>query len=143
MKLLIVDDSNIMRRAIEKYLSAFNLEIVGNAGDGESALAIFSETLPSVPACDRTTFLMLGWVQVPYTIHPKQRALSSHRAARACPPERDNLSGGHRHRLVPTGWCAWPLVTPPVQAPDAGRRTQNAPVTQECPIASGHGRAQP
>lgn len=36
MKLLIVDDSNILRRAIEKYLSTFGMTIVGTAGDGES-----------------------------------------------------------------------------------------------------------
>ena len=60
MKLLIVDDSNIMRRAIEKYLSAFNLEIVGNAGDGESALAIFSETLPDIVTLDITMPRMDG-----------------------------------------------------------------------------------
>jgi two-component system, chemotaxis family, chemotaxis protein CheY len=60
MKLLIVDDSNIMRRAIEKYLGTFNLEIVGSAGDGERALEIFTETMPDLVTLDITMPKMDG-----------------------------------------------------------------------------------
>ena len=60
MKLLIVDDSNIMRRAIEKYLTSFNLELIGTAGDGEAALAIFTDELPDVVTLDITMPKMDG-----------------------------------------------------------------------------------
>ena len=60
MKLLIVDDSNIMRKAIEKYLSEFGLDCVGTAGDGESALALFREHLPDLVTLDITMPQMDG-----------------------------------------------------------------------------------
>jgi two-component system chemotaxis response regulator CheY len=60
MKLLIVDDSNIMRRAIEKYLSDFNLELVGTAGDGEAAVALFLQHLPDMVTLDITMPKMDG-----------------------------------------------------------------------------------
>lgn len=60
MKLLIVDDSNIMRKAIEKYLQEFDMEIVGTAGDGESALELFKAHLPDVVTLDITMPKMDG-----------------------------------------------------------------------------------
>lgn len=60
MKLLIVDDSNIMRRAIEKYLTDFNLELVGTAGDGEAALQLFKAHLPELVTLDITMPRMDG-----------------------------------------------------------------------------------
>lgn len=54
MKLLIVDDSNIMRRAIEKYLSEFSLELVGTAGNGEQALELFKKYKPDLVTLDIT-----------------------------------------------------------------------------------------
>jgi two-component system chemotaxis response regulator CheY len=60
MKLLIVDDSNIMRKAIEKYLSDLGLTLVGCAGDGESALSIFRKELPDVVTLDITMPKMDG-----------------------------------------------------------------------------------
>ncbi len=60
MKLLIVDDSNIMRRAIEKYLADFKLELVGTAADGESALALFRRFLPDLVTLDITMPRMDG-----------------------------------------------------------------------------------
>lgn len=54
MKLLIVDDSNIMRRAIQKYIQELNLEIVGTAGDGEQALDLFRKFEPDVVTMDIT-----------------------------------------------------------------------------------------
>lgn len=35
MKLMIVDDSSIMRKAIEKCLTGADIEIVGTADDGK------------------------------------------------------------------------------------------------------------
>lgn len=60
MKLLIVDDSNIMRRAIDKYLKEFNLEVVGRAGDGEAAIKLCRETEPDLVTLDITMPKMDG-----------------------------------------------------------------------------------
>ena len=60
MKLLIVDDSNIMRRAIEKYVGDFNLEIIGTAGDGETGLEIFKRHRPELVTLDITMPRMDG-----------------------------------------------------------------------------------
>jgi len=54
MKLMIVDDSNIMRKAIQKYLEPFNLKLVGTASDGASALELFKQTLPDIVTLDVT-----------------------------------------------------------------------------------------
>jgi len=60
MKLLIVDDSNIMRRAIEKYLDGTGVSLVGTAGDGETALRLFRELLPDLVTLDITMPRMDG-----------------------------------------------------------------------------------
>jgi two-component system chemotaxis response regulator CheY len=60
MKLMIVDDSNIMRKAIEKYLGEFKLELVGTAGDGEAALRLFDEAKPDLVTLDITMPRMDG-----------------------------------------------------------------------------------
>ena len=52
MKLLIVDDSLIMRKAVERSLAEKNFTLVGSAGDGVEALRIFSETLPDLVTMD-------------------------------------------------------------------------------------------
>jgi two-component system chemotaxis response regulator CheY len=60
MKLLIVDDSNIMRRVIEKYLADKQFTLVGTAADGEAALRIFSQSLPDLVTLDITMPKMDG-----------------------------------------------------------------------------------
>lgn len=60
MKLLIVDDSNIMRRAITKYLQNLGLQIVGTASNGQEALEIFKQTLPDLVTMDITMPMMDG-----------------------------------------------------------------------------------
>ncbi len=60
MKLLIVDDSNIMRRAIAKYLSEFSLELVGTTGNGQDALEIFRRESPDLVTLDITMPRMDG-----------------------------------------------------------------------------------
>lgn len=60
MKLLIVDDSNIMRKAIAKYLQEFGLQCVGSAEDGEIAIKMFREYLPDVVTLDITMPKMDG-----------------------------------------------------------------------------------
>ncbi|MDR3238012.1 MAG: response regulator, partial [Spirochaetia bacterium] len=51
MKVLIVDDSRIMRQIIEKYLSDFSIE-VRTADNGEDAIEIFERFMPDVVTLD-------------------------------------------------------------------------------------------
>lgn len=53
-KLLIVDDSNIIRNKIARALGAYGLEIAGLAPNGTSALEIFGATRPQVVTMDLT-----------------------------------------------------------------------------------------
>jgi two-component system chemotaxis response regulator CheY len=54
LKLLIVDDSFIIRQAIKKYLIKFNLEVVGTAENGKIALELFKKTSPDIVTLDIT-----------------------------------------------------------------------------------------
>ncbi|AFG36707.1 response regulator [Spirochaeta africana] len=54
MKLMIVDDSNIMRRAIQKYLSPMGLDLAATAADGITALRLFGQYRPDVVTMDIT-----------------------------------------------------------------------------------------
>lgn len=54
VKLLIVDDSLIIRKSIQKYLDGYNINVVGIAGDGKSALKIFKDQMPDVVTLDIT-----------------------------------------------------------------------------------------
>jgi len=60
MKLLIVDDSNIVRRAIEKYLVPLGMTLVGTAADGEQALTLFKQHNPDFVTLDITMPKMDG-----------------------------------------------------------------------------------
>ena len=60
MKLLIVDDSMLMRKIVERALAEKNFTIVGSAGDGEEGLSIFKETLPDLVTLDITMPKMDG-----------------------------------------------------------------------------------
>lgn len=53
-KLLIVDDSNIIRNQIARALEAHGLEIAGMAPNGEQALRLFRETRPQIVTMDLT-----------------------------------------------------------------------------------------
>jgi two-component system chemotaxis response regulator CheY len=59
-KLLIVDDSNIMRRRIERSQQFEALKVVGSAGNGVEALEIFKMTDPDVVTMDLTMPRMDG-----------------------------------------------------------------------------------
>lgn len=50
--LLIVDDSSIIRKAISLYLEDFDLEVVGTANNGESALKLFENLKPDFVTLD-------------------------------------------------------------------------------------------
>jgi len=54
IKVLIVDDSVIIRQAIQKYLDEFNIEVVGTAEDGKVALELFKRTHPDIVTLDIT-----------------------------------------------------------------------------------------
>jgi two-component system chemotaxis response regulator CheY len=54
VKLMIVDDSVIIRQAIHKYLKDFNIEVVGTAEDGKVAIEVFKETKPDIVTLDIT-----------------------------------------------------------------------------------------
>ena len=59
-KLMIVDDSNIMRRRIERSQNFDELELVGTAGNGLEALELFKRTDPDVVTMDITMPQMDG-----------------------------------------------------------------------------------
>jgi two-component system, chemotaxis family, chemotaxis protein CheY len=54
LKLMIVDDSGIMRRRIERSQRLEVLEVVGTAGNGLEALELFKKTDPDVVTMDIT-----------------------------------------------------------------------------------------
>lgn len=60
MKLMIVDDSNIMRRRIERSQQFEELELVGTAGNGLEAIELFKRTDPDVVTMDLTMPRMDG-----------------------------------------------------------------------------------
>ena len=59
-KLMIVDDSNIMRRRIERSNQFEELELVGTAGNGIEALEMFKKMDPDVVTMDLTMPQMDG-----------------------------------------------------------------------------------
>jgi two-component system, chemotaxis family, chemotaxis protein CheY len=59
-KLLIVDDSNIMRRRIERSQQFDELQLVGTAGNGIDAIELFKKTDPDVVTMDLTMPRMDG-----------------------------------------------------------------------------------
>ncbi len=60
LKLMIVDDSNIMRRRIERSQQFEELKLVGTAADGEQALELFKRTDPDLVTMDITMPRMDG-----------------------------------------------------------------------------------
>ncbi|MEM7184004.1 MAG: response regulator, partial [Spirochaetota bacterium] len=54
MKVMIVDDSVIMRKAIEMTLKNQGMQIVGQAADGEQAIQLFQEMNPEYVTMDIT-----------------------------------------------------------------------------------------
>ncbi len=60
MKLMIVDDSNIMRRRIERSQQFEELELVGTASNGVEAIELFRKMDPDVVTMDLTMPQMDG-----------------------------------------------------------------------------------
>ena len=53
-KVMVVDDSLIIQKVIQKYLASLNIEIVGTAADGKAALDLFKEKQPDIVTLDIT-----------------------------------------------------------------------------------------
>ena len=60
LKLMIVDDSNIIRSRISRTLSQHNMVVVATAGNGEDAVRLFREANPDVVTMDLTMPQMDG-----------------------------------------------------------------------------------
>lgn len=60
LRLLIVDDSNIIRRRIERSQQFDRLEVVGTAANGLEALELFRKTQPDIVTMDITMPQMDG-----------------------------------------------------------------------------------
>jgi two-component system chemotaxis response regulator CheY len=60
LRLLIVDDSNVMRRRIERSQQIDRLEVVGLASNGLEAIELFMRTDPDVVTMDITMPQMDG-----------------------------------------------------------------------------------
>ena len=76
-KLLIVDDSNIIRSKIARSLTEFGVEIVGLAANGRDAVARFEKTRPDLVTMDLTMPEMDGLecIRELRKIDPKVRIL--------------------------------------------------------------------
>ena len=53
-KVLIVDDSTVIRKAIRQFLNDYDVNIVGSASNGSAALEMFAEFRPDVVTLDIT-----------------------------------------------------------------------------------------
>ncbi len=54
IKLLIVDDSSIIRKAIVQYIKDYDIDIIGSVSNGESALKLFKKFQPNIVTLDIT-----------------------------------------------------------------------------------------
>ena len=59
-KIMVVDDSSIIVKMIQGFLKTFDIEVVGTAGDGKTAIEIFKETSPDIVTLDITMPKMDG-----------------------------------------------------------------------------------
>lgn len=77
MRLLIVDDSSVMRRTIEQNLSGYDLEIIGMASNGKEALEMVRKELPEAITLDITMPEMDGitCLESIMRIHPKAKVM--------------------------------------------------------------------
>ncbi|MBX3721738.1 MAG: response regulator [Turneriella sp.] len=54
MRILIADDSMMVRRILEKFATQLNLEVVGAAANGREALKMFQDLKPDIVSLDIT-----------------------------------------------------------------------------------------
>ena len=76
-RLLIVDDSSVMRRTIEKNLANYDLEIIGQAANGAEAIRIVEKEKPDVITLDITMPEMDGIACLDeiMKIHPEAKVM--------------------------------------------------------------------
>ena len=76
-RLLIVDDSSVMRRTIEKNLAEYDLEIIGQASNGVEAIEIVKKEKPDVITLDITMPEMDGiaCLEEVMKIHPTAKVM--------------------------------------------------------------------
>jgi two-component system, chemotaxis family, chemotaxis protein CheY len=53
-KIMIVDDSKMIIKLIQGFLETYNIEIVGTASDGKTAIELFNKTDPDIVTLDIT-----------------------------------------------------------------------------------------
>ncbi|MGH8284513.1 MAG: response regulator transcription factor, partial [Steroidobacteraceae bacterium] len=75
LKLMIVDDSNVMRRKIERSHQCAHLQFVGAAGNGKQAVELFRRTYPDVVTMDITMPEMDGIACVEQLVGMKPEVL--------------------------------------------------------------------
>lgn len=75
LKLMIVDDSNIIRRRIERSQQIDRLRVVGSAANGREALELFERTDPDVVTMDLTMPEMDGIECVEHIVAKKPDVL--------------------------------------------------------------------
>lgn len=54
IKIMVVDDSSVIVRMIQGFLKKYNIEVVGTAGDGKTAIEVFKKTSPDIVTLDIT-----------------------------------------------------------------------------------------
>ncbi len=62
IKIMVVDDSSIIRKIIERGVTDKNYQLVGTASNGLEAIDIFKQTLPDIVTLDITMPEMNGLV---------------------------------------------------------------------------------
>ncbi|HUO78797.1 MAG TPA: response regulator [Steroidobacteraceae bacterium] len=75
LKLMIVDDSNIIRRRIERSQQIERLHVVGSAANGREAIDLFERTDPDVVTMDLTMPEMDGIECVEHLVAKKPEVL--------------------------------------------------------------------
>lgn len=77
IKLMIVDDSNIIRSKITRTLTQHQMEVVATACNGEEAISLFKTSKPDVVTMDLTMPLMDGLecIRALRKINPKVQIL--------------------------------------------------------------------
>jgi two-component system chemotaxis response regulator CheY len=54
IKIMVVDDSTVIVKMIQGFLKTFDIEVVGTAGDGKTAIEVFKKTSPDIVTLDIT-----------------------------------------------------------------------------------------
>ncbi len=77
MKIMIVDDSTIVRNVIERYLKITDDEVVAHASNGVEAIEMFKTHMPDLVTLDITMPEMDGLtaLQEMLTINPKSKII--------------------------------------------------------------------